>query len=165
MTGYTWTLGRVVAGVQLVDVRGPWQFDETDYPGHWFVGPPPTTPAMIDGVLADAGDDVRAVLAQEVVAADLAANGERYVLENVFFLLCNQHFGDMTKRGTKELLEKAFTIMETDQKAAMTAFGVMVGLDKELTRIAGARWWDTVAWHPDPPELVTAAQKYLGLIP
>jgi hypothetical protein len=70
MTGYTYTIGRVVDGVQLVDVRGPWQFDENDFRGRIVNPPIPQTPALIEGHIVDAGDEVRAVIAAEVAASE-----------------------------------------------------------------------------------------------
>lgn len=100
---------------------------------------------------------------QAAEAASLRAISlPRWILENAFLLVCQQYFGDTTKRNTKELLIKAFQLMEVDQKAAMMAFAVVIGLDKELTRLAGECWWDSCEWHDDP-EAITQAQIYLGL--
>jgi len=45
---------------------------------------------------------------------------------------------------------------------AMMAFGVVIGLDKELVREAGDRWWDSCAWHDDA-DAIAGARQYLGL--
>lgn len=72
VTGYTWSLGRVVLDVQLLDVRGPYSFDEFDFPGRW---EPlgyrwPQTPALRNGKIADAGQAVRDFLQAEKEAAE-----------------------------------------------------------------------------------------------
>jgi hypothetical protein len=104
--------------------------------------------------------DIEAAQAAENKAANIA----RWILENAFLMVCQQYFGDLTKRGTKELLAKAFELVDADQKAAMLAFGVVIGLDKELTRIAGSMWWDSCEWHNDP-DAIGGAAAYLGVEP
>jgi hypothetical protein len=106
--------------------------------------------------------DREAAQATAQAAADRAAAMPRWILDNAFLLVCQQYFGTPEKRGTKELLAKAFGLVETDTKAAMTAFGVVIGLDKELVREAGDRWWDTCEWHDDA-EAIAGARRYLGL--
>jgi hypothetical protein len=106
--------------------------------------------------------DAQATLDAEKAAAEYrAANLQLWIYHNAFFLLIQNYFGDMTKRGTKELLAKAFTLADTDLKAAMQAFGVMVALDKELVRTGGDLWWDTAEWHNDP-DAIAGAQEYLS---
>lgn len=93
-----------------------------------------------------------------------AAALPRWILENAFLMVCQQYFGTSEKRGTKELLGKAFALVETDQKAAMAAFGVVIRLDKELVRAAGDLWWDSCEWHEDA-EAIAGARQYLGVTP
>ena len=106
--------------------------------------------------------DRQAAQAAAQAAAERAALLPRWILENAFLLVCQQYFGTPEKKGTKELLGKAFALTDTDQKAAMLAFGVVVGLDKELVREAGDRWWDSCEWHDDA-DAIAGAQQYLGL--
>lgn len=124
----------------------------------------PVTYAEGDGVTAQAvyQDTLIADRIAAEAAANKAANLGRWILENAFLMVCQQYFGTLEKRGTKELLGKAFELVETNTKAAMTAFGVVIGLDKELVRAAGDRWWDSCEWHDDP-NAVAGARAYLGV--
>jgi len=121
---------------------------------------------IVDAVWTQAEIDAQAADAAAAQAAEYkAANLERWILENAFILMCQQYFGTPEKRGTKELLAKAFELMDTeDEKRAMMAFGVVIGLDKELVRTAGDRWWDSCEWH-DNPDAIAGARKYLGVTP
>jgi hypothetical protein len=71
MTGYTFELGRIINGVQLVNIRGPWQFDENDFQGRIIEPPIPETPALIDGQIVDS-PEARAVLHAEAAAEEQA---------------------------------------------------------------------------------------------
>lgn len=124
----------------------------------------PVTYVEGDGVTAQAvyQDTLIADRLAAEAAANKAANLDRWILENAFLMVCQQYFGTLEKRGTKELLGKAFELVETNTKAAMTAFGVVIGLDKELVRAAGDRWWDSCVWHDDP-DAVAGARAYLGV--
>jgi hypothetical protein len=70
MTGYTFELGRVVAGVQLVNLTLH-QFDENDYRGRIFSGECPACPALVDGIIVDAPQSVKDVLAGEAAQSRL----------------------------------------------------------------------------------------------
>jgi hypothetical protein len=96
----------------------------------------------------------------EARIADKTANLPRWILENSFLLLCQAYFGTTEKRSTKELLAKAFELLQVDQAAAMKAFAAVIGLDKELTRASGVLWWDSCMWHDDP-DAITLAQAVL----
>jgi hypothetical protein len=93
-------------------------------------------------------------------AAVKAANIERWILDNAFLMVCQSYFGTPEKRGTAELLKKAFEIVAVDQVAGMKAFAVVIGLDKELVRVSGDRWWDDCGWHDDA-DAIAGAQALL----
>lgn len=159
MTGYTYDLGRVVNGVQLVNLTLH-QFDENDYQGRIFSGECPECPALIGGAIVDAPQAVKDALAAEQAAAHKTASLERWTLDNAFLMVCQSYFGDIQKRGTADLLKKAFEIVSVDQVAGMKAFAVVIGLDKELVRVSGDRWWDSCKWHDDA-DAVAMAQMTL----
>lgn len=100
----------------------------------------------------------------EQAAADKAANLPRWCYENAFLLVCQSHFGTLEKRGTAELLKKGFEMMETGTPVAqvMGAFGLVISIDKELTRMGGDLWWDSVTWHNDA-DAIAGAQQILGV--
>lgn len=102
-----------------------------------------------------------AVVEAAEAAAVKAANIERWILDNAFLLVCQSYFGTLEKRGTTALLKKAFEIVAADQVAGMRAFAVVIGLDKELVRVAGDRWWDSCEWHNDP-DAIAGAQAMLA---
>lgn len=160
MTGYTWSLGRVVLGVQLVDMRYH-QFDENDYVGHVYMGEPPQTPALIDGQIIDAGDAVRAELEAEHYAADKAANLKTWIYEDAFMILCQRFFGSTEKRGTMDLLAKAKDLLAqglVTEAQLMELFGLVISIDKELTRLNGVMWWDSIVFHDDQDAIAGALQ-------
>jgi hypothetical protein len=115
----------------------------------------------IDGVTQwEVTDRATAELEAEAAEAVKAASLERWVLDNAFLMVCQGYFGDVQKRGTAELLKKAFDIVAADQVAGMKAFAVVIGLDKELVRVAGDRWWDDCVWHDDA-DAIAGAQALL----
>ena len=124
------------------------------------------TPADLDGIHGQwvVVDRLTSDIEAEEAAANKAAHLDRWILENAFMMVCQQYFGTPGKRGTKELLGKAFELMEMDAKAAMTAFAVVIGLDKELVRAGGDLWWDGCEWHDDP-DAIAGAAAYLGVTP
>jgi hypothetical protein len=122
----------------------------------------PTDPERCIATFADTPIQDRLDREATQAAADRAALLPRWILENAFLLVCQQYFGTLDKKGTKELLAKAFDLIDVDTKAAMVAFGVVVGLDKELVREVGDRWWDSCEWHDDA-EAIAGARQYLGL--
>jgi hypothetical protein len=119
----------------------------------------------ITGVDYDTGeatyiDRATAEIEAEAEQAHKSASLERWVLDNAFLLVCQSYFGDIEKRGTAALLKKAFEIVAVDQVAGMKAFAVVIGLDKELVRVSGDRWWDDCEWHQDA-DAIAGAQALL----
>jgi len=151
--------------------------DEMKYSAGYRIAP--ERPAIPDGftetscVLGD-GDGVTGAWVQTVrptadieaeqAAADKVANLPRWCYENAFLLVCQSHFGTLEKRGTAELLKKGFEMMETGTPVAqvMGAFGMVIAIDKELTRMGGDLWWDSVTWHNDA-DAIAGAQTILGV--
>ena len=143
----------------------------------WRYADDATIPALTEGVTrseiqwADSGDSVNAVavyteratadIESEQAAITKAASLERWIMDNAFLLVCNAYFGTVEKRGTTDLLKKAFEIVAVDQVAGMRAFAVVIGLDKELVRVGGDRWWDTCVWHQDA-DAIAGAQAMLA---
>jgi hypothetical protein len=166
MTGYTFELGRVINGVQLVNLTLH-QFDENDYVGRVFTGECPVCPALIDGVIVDAPQYVKEVLAGEAYAADLASNGERYVLENQYIILCDalrQALGQTAtheKIGFDVLPVMMLTLKAGSKDAYEKLRDAMDMVNSALIRYE-VKWWDTAVYHSQP-ELQAASLKILEL--
>lgn len=111
-------------------------------------------------------DRLAADIEAEARAADKAANLDRWCYENAFMLLCQSYFGVLEKRGTADLLKKGYEMIAQGTPVAqvMAAFGLVISIDKELTRMGGDRWWDSVTFHNDP-DAIAGAQKILGVTP
>jgi hypothetical protein len=166
MTGYTFDLGRVINGIQLVDIRGPWQFDENDFQGRIVHGAIPQTPALVDGVIVDS-PEARLAIQAEQYAADLTANAPRYVLENQYMILCDalrQALGQaptQAKLGFEELPVMMMTLKAGSKDAYEKLRDAMDMVNAALIRY-DVRWWDNAVWHPQP-ELQGASLKILEL--
>lgn len=98
MTGYTWALGRVVNEVQLVNVTLH-QFDENDYQGRIINEPIPQTPALIDGGVVDAGNEVRAALEAEAAQARHASfiQSGLVPIASLYRATLRQYFGELAE--------------------------------------------------------------------
>jgi hypothetical protein len=150
MIGYTYELGRVFNGVQLVNVTYH-QFDENDFQGRILEEPIPQTPALIDGVVVDAGDEIRQALEAEQKAQELAINGERWAYENEYLTMCDQLTGgtSKTKLGFAELQTIITAMQATDPQTAMVLALKLLTLNAALVRTGGVMWWDDCKWHPE----------------
>ena len=104
----------------------------------------------------------------EQAQADLAANGERYVLENQYILLCDALRGILGQTPDKTAIsEAAFPVMLLGLKKASEptyntirdAFALVTG--KLVTY--NLKWMESVCWHPDP-ELAEASNAIMGLV-
>lgn len=147
MTGFTWELGRVVDGVQLLTVTHH-QFDENDFQGRIFKGVLPQLPALIDGQIVDAPQSVKDTLAGESRDADFAANGERYTLQNQYLAMCDQLTGSSShaKLGFTELQAVIVKMQESQPAQAMGLALQLLTLNAALVRCGGIQWWDNCEW-------------------
>jgi hypothetical protein len=103
--------------------------------------------------------DKQAAEAAAAAAADLAANGERYVAENEYILLCDllgQCPGAHVKLGMGALQTLMVSLISTAPARENALFQYLMGLQIALQRFGGVGWWDACAWH-DQPEIVNAA--------
>lgn len=123
-----------------------------------------TPPTLIEGDGRYGEWELHDTLIADRIAAEKAANIDRWIYEDAFMLLCQSQFGTLEKQGTRDLLGKAFEIMQADQITAMKLFAIVIGIDKELTRMAGVNWWDGVTFHNDP-DAIGGAQVVLGVGP
>ena len=100
-------------------------------------------------------------------AADLAANGSRYVLENQYILLCDalrQALGlspAQAKLGFEELPGMMMMLRAGSKDAYEKLRDAMDMVNAALIRY-DVRWWDSAVWHPQP-ELQAASLKILEL--
>jgi hypothetical protein len=95
----------------------------------------------------------------EAAAADLLANGERYVAENEYILLCDAIAGTPGAHARLGLgdLQTALVGLIAKAPARQNAiFQYLMGLQIGLQRLGGVNWWDSCTWH-DQPAIVTAA--------
>lgn len=154
MIGYTYELGRVIEGVQLVDLTHH-QFDENDFAGRIFTGEPPECPALIDGVVTDAPAAAKAVLAAEAQAAAQAAETSRQSskpdalkhIENEFLTVCEQLTGSKERLGFDRLEQIITGLMATSPEQATAISLKLLTIDAAGKREGGLKWWDDLAWH------------------
>jgi hypothetical protein len=117
-------------------------------------------------------EDVKAAERQAAAAAaDLAANGERYVAENEYILLCDllgQCPGAHVKLGMGALQTLMVSLISTVPARENALFQYLMGLQIALQRLGGVGWWDACAWH-DQPVIVNAAEErhnaIVGVLP
>jgi len=104
----------------------------------------------------------------EQATADLAANGERYVLENQYILLCDvlrQALGqdpNQQKLGFDVLPVMMLTLKAVNKDAYEKFRDAMDMLNSALIRY-DVRWWDGAVWHAQP-ELTEATQAIMGMV-
>jgi hypothetical protein len=80
-------------------------------------------------------------------AADLAANGTRYALQNQYMTLCGQLTGQAPcKLGFAELQAIITAMQATDPATAMGLALQLLTLDAALKREGGLQWWDQCVW-------------------
>lgn len=86
----------------------------------------------------------------EATAADLAANGTRYALQNQYLTLCDQLTGGTAhvKLGFAEL--QAIIAEMPDKQTAMVVALQLLTLDAALKREGGLQWWDNCEWKDLP---------------
>jgi hypothetical protein len=115
--------------------------------------------------------DMQAADAADAAAADLAANGERYVAENEYILLCDllgQCPGKHVKLGMGALQTLMVSLISTVPARENALFQYLMGLQIALQRLGGVGWWDMCTWH-DQPVIVNAAEErhnaIVGVLP
>jgi hypothetical protein len=104
-------------------------------------------------------DAEAAAVRQSQAVEEFKANATRYTLQNIYILLCDQVFGTDKRiaRGTEELLGRAKELQAAGQKDAVINLAMLViGLNTELVREAGVRWWDECHWTENPDIIATA---------
>jgi hypothetical protein len=107
---------------------------------------------------AQAAEDEAARKAEEA-AADLQANGERYVAENEYILLCDAIAGTPgahVKLGLGDLQTALVGLITVAPARQNAIFQYLMGLQIGLQRLGGVNWWDGCTWH-DQPAIVNAA--------
>jgi len=123
----------------------------------------PDACTVANGVLINLADEAAAAAAAEAaaVAADLAAHAERYTLENLYLLLCDQLRGDAShaKIGMLEMAERFSALRGMDAEVYGRLRDGFQFCDAGLTRY-DAQWWD-VAQYRDVPALVAGAAALL----
>jgi hypothetical protein len=95
----------------------------------------------------------------EAAAADLLANGERYVAENEYILLCDAIAGTPgahTRLGLGDLQTALVGLIAVAPARQNAIFQYLMGLQIGLQRLGGVNWWDSCAWH-DQAAIATAA--------
>jgi hypothetical protein len=115
--------------------------------------------------------EMQAAEAATAVADDIAANGERYVAENEYILLCDllgQCPGAHVKLGMGALQTLMVSLISTAPARENALFQYLMGLQIALQRFGGVGWWDACAWH-DQPVIVNAAEErhnaIIGVMP
>lgn len=104
----------------------------------------------------------------EQYAADLTANGARYVLENQYLILCDvlrQALGQTAtqrKLGFEELPGMMLAVKAANHAAYEKLRDAMDMINSALIRY-DVRWWDAAAWHPQP-ELTEQSNAILGMV-
>jgi hypothetical protein len=95
----------------------------------------------------------------ESAAADLLANGERYVAENEYILLCDAIAGTPgahTRLGLGDLQTALVGLIANAPARQNAIFQYLMGLQIGLQRLGGVNWWDNCTWH-DQAAIVNAA--------
>jgi len=95
----------------------------------------------------------------EAAAADLLANGERYVAENEYILLCDAIAGTPgahTRLGLGDLQTALVGLIAKAPARQNAIFQYLMGLQIGLQRLGGVNWWDNCTWH-DQAAIATAA--------
>ena len=96
-------------------------------------------------------DRPTAEIEAEAQAADLAANGTRYALQNQYMALCGQLTGQAPcKLGFAELQAIVEGMMATDPTTAMGLSVRLLTLNAALVREGGVQWWDNCEWKDLP---------------
>jgi hypothetical protein len=102
----------------------------------------------------------------EAIAQDLQSNGERWVAENEYILLCDAIAGTPgahTRLGLGDLQTALVGLITVAPARQNAIFQYLMGLQIGLQRLGGVNWWDNCTWH-DHPAIVTAAGDRHGAI-
>lgn len=99
---------------------------------------PPLTPEQLSDLRAD----------------ELAANGERWALENRYITLCDQlrmalgQQATRAKLGFENLEPMMLELKQAAPDAYRDLYDGMAMLNSALIRF-DVKWWDTCTWHPE----------------
>jgi hypothetical protein len=111
---------------------------------------------------AEEAAEAAATAAEAAAAtADLEVNGERYVAENEYILLCDmlgQCPGAHVKLGLGALQTLLVDMLATAPARESALFQYLMGLQIALQRLGGLGWWDNCTWH-NQEALANAAQE------
>ena len=127
----------------------------------WGLSIPQPTQAQLDAITDD-------MIQADATLIDLAANGERYVLENQYILLCDALRQILEQAATQTAIsESEFPMLLLTLKRAnkdtyetiRDAFNLVTS--KLVTKKID--WMDTVCWHPQT-ELMEASMAIMGLV-
>jgi hypothetical protein len=105
--------------------------------------------------------------AAAAAAADIAANGERYVAENEYILLCDllgQCPGAHVKLGMGALQTLMVSLISTAPARENALFQYLMGLQIALQRFGGVGWWDACAWHDQPAIVNAAGERHNAIV-
>jgi hypothetical protein len=111
-----------------------------------------------------------AKLSDDAAAAaesDIAANGERYVAENEYILLCDllgQCPGAHVKLGMGALQTLMVSLISTAPARENALFQYLMGLQIALQRMGGVGWWDMCTWHDQPAIVNAAGERHNAIV-
>jgi hypothetical protein len=111
--------------------------------------------------------DMQAAEAASAAAADLAENGERYVAENEYILLCDllgQCPGAHVKLGMGALQTLMISMVSTAPARENALFQYLMGLQIALQRMGGVGWWDMCTWHDQPAIVNAAGERHNAIV-
>jgi hypothetical protein len=112
--------------------------------------------------------DAQAVQATtDAATADLQANGERWVAENEYILLCDMLAnteGAHIKLGLGAIQTLMVAMMSVAPQREAALFQYLMGLQVALQRFAGVGWWDTCAWHDNPVVVNAAGERHNAIV-
>jgi hypothetical protein len=130
-----------------------------------------------DAVIAQEAADAQAAAEAKAIAdaeaaaaaaiADLQNNGERYVAENEYILLCDYIAGTPgahVKLGLGDLQTALVGLIATAPARQNALFQYLMGLQIALQRLGGVDWWDTCVWHPQEAVVLAATGRHSDTI-
>jgi hypothetical protein len=103
----------------------------------------------------------------EAAAADLLANGERYVAENEYILLCDAIAGTPgahTRLGLGDLQTALVGLIAKAPARQNAIFQYLMGLQVALQRLGGVGWWDACTWHDQPAIANAAGERHSAIM-
>jgi hypothetical protein len=112
-------------------------------------------------------EEKQAADAAAAVAADIAVNGERYVAENEYILLCDllgQCQGEHVKLGMGALQTLMVSLISTAPARENALFQYLMGLQIALQRMGGVGWWDECSWHDQPAIVNAAGERHNAIV-